>query len=173
MNSRAQVCPVFLNIWTTKCLVVVDCTPGACSRTCGGGEQVCERSCSNGHWGQVGCEKEQRFRSDTCNEQSCPGYNLWAFILRLSQCLYCDGADIRTSKWFTHRLGVRSIPGFRIRGNLGSRWHNIPLPIPVFSYTSEKWLCLLIDLDVILALPSVTANHSLFLWILVRWRHGR
>ena len=74
MNSRARVYRVFISIWTTVCLVVVDCTPGACTKTCGGGEQVCERSCENGNWGQIGCEIEKQIRMDTCNEQRCPGY---------------------------------------------------------------------------------------------------
>ena len=46
-----------------------------CSKSCGGGAQVCTRECENGEAGDLGCEGSSR-KSEPCNEQDCPGKKL-------------------------------------------------------------------------------------------------
>lgn len=43
----------------------------ACSRSCGGGVQFCNKSCVNGQFGDVGCDESQKVQTQQCNEQPC------------------------------------------------------------------------------------------------------
>ena len=48
---------------------------GACSVTCGGGEQTCENSCVNGNFGDDECPESSRIRKQDCNINDCPRKN--------------------------------------------------------------------------------------------------
>ena len=42
-----------------------------CSANCGGGQQECTRRCVNGAWGDPGCPLVQKYRTKSCNTQTC------------------------------------------------------------------------------------------------------
>ena len=48
---------------------------GACSVTCGGGEQTCENSCANGNFGDDECPETSRINKQDCNINDCPRKN--------------------------------------------------------------------------------------------------
>merc|ERR1712233_262508 len=56
-----------------ECPTVELCTDfGACSKTCGGGEQTCENQCKNGAFGDIGCSEDKKQSKKSCNDQECP-----------------------------------------------------------------------------------------------------
>ena len=54
------------------CPVLEDCENyGECSKTCGRGEQSCERTCKNSVFGEGGCPESQKIKTVACNEIEC------------------------------------------------------------------------------------------------------
>lgn len=49
---------------------VVDCDTG-CSETCGGGTEICQRTCGNGIFGDDGCTIDQETKHEVCDENDC------------------------------------------------------------------------------------------------------
>ena len=57
------------------CPEIIDCQiTEECSKTCGGGERTCKRTCKNGDFGN-GCDPAEEFKSENCNENDCPFLN--------------------------------------------------------------------------------------------------
>lgn len=44
---------------------------GTCSRSCGSGEVLLNRACTNGKFGDLGCEREKLFKTEVCNARPC------------------------------------------------------------------------------------------------------
>ncbi|CAG5111539.1 Oidioi.mRNA.OKI2018_I69.chr2.g5840.t1.cds [Oikopleura dioica] len=63
---NSQPCPEFTE-WSDY---------GPCSKTCGGGSETRTRDCINGVLGEAGCDDDAS-ESQSCNQQSCPFWNIW------------------------------------------------------------------------------------------------
>ena len=80
-----QSCP-FFSQWSSF---------GACSVSCGGGVHTRSRECVGGDVGDLGCTGILQ-EVESCNEQPCPAWSVWAEWGECSQS--CDGGFVSRSR---------------------------------------------------------------------------